>query len=135
MSIEHAHMRVAFLILAAGCAEKRNPDVCLDGHCPDPSKPFCDEGGEIDGEPGACVAVTCTAGEFAACRDDRALMCNATGDNYDVVQCSDGCSDASAGCNECAATGENCGPKAPTYILPKYLPNIFSVRTTARRQT
>jgi hypothetical protein len=118
MLIEHVHMRVAFLViaLAAGCSEKRNAAVCLDGHCPDPSKPFCDEGGEVGGEPGACVAVECTPGEFAACHDDRAVKCNNTGDNYDLVECMYGCSDAS-GCNDCNTA------ECETHIIPKYVPN------------
>jgi hypothetical protein len=117
MSIEHVPMRVACLlfVLAAGCSEKRNPDKCLDGHCPDPAKPFCDEGGEIGGEPGACVAVECAPGEFAACRDDRAVMCNNTGDNYDLVECIDGCSEAVGGCGCTTADCEK-------HVIPKYLP-------------
>jgi hypothetical protein len=120
MSIEHGCMRFAFLLIvfAAGCGERRNPDKCLDGHCPDQSKPFCDESGEIGGEPGACVAVECSPGEFAACREDRALLCNAAGNNYEVVDCEFGCSDASGGCNACNTSD------CERHIIPKYLPNV-----------
>jgi hypothetical protein len=62
--------------------------------------------------------VSCTANEFVECREDKALTCNATGDNYDLLSCAYGC-------------GENgCKPAPPCetlecqkHIIPKYLPS------------
>lgn len=128
-----------------------NPRSCLDGTCTDPAYRFCDEDGTIAGQPDACIAVSCTPSEFAACRGDEALMCSASGDNYDVVPCEFGCSAENLGCNVCApntgtcadgvlnhcgADGRPAGSEtcqlgcsdtiAPhcEYLQPKYLPNI-----------
>src|SRR4051812_31308145 len=69
-------------VLSTACT-KPNPALsCEDGLCSDPTVPFCDVTGAIGGEPNACVHVTCSPSEVAECRGDKALTCNATGDNY-----------------------------------------------------
>jgi hypothetical protein len=106
--------------LFAACGTKRNEERCLEGLCSDPDLPFCDIDGTIGGEPNACIAVNCTPGEFASCRDDRALMCNGVGDNYDLVQCANGCDEN--GCKPCTT------PECEKHIIPKYLPTICDQR-------
>jgi hypothetical protein len=128
-----------------------NPRSCLDGTCTDPAYRFCDVDGTIAGQPDACIAVSCTPSEFAACRGDEALMCSASGDNYDVVACDYGCSEANLGCNVCTPNTATCGDGvlnvcgadgrpagtetcqlgcsdaiAPhcEYLQPKYLPSV-----------
>lgn len=92
--------------------------------------------------------------EFASCREDAAITCNASGTNYEVETCTDGCSAANRGCNSCApdtsrcveAGLSRCGSngvlsvaepcalgcvEAPTphcaYLQPKYLPSVCDV--------
>jgi hypothetical protein len=99
-------------LLAAGCTTVANPASCADGFCHDPALPFCDVDGTIGGgQRLTCIAVSCTPREFEACRGDEAIVCNATGDNYDVTHCPGGCSAETGGCK-------------PTHIIPKYLPNV-----------
>ena len=117
---EHACMKlvlVLVMVAAAGCT-KANPASCLDDHCSDPARPFCDADGTIGGEPNTCIAVTCSPGEFAACRDDRALTCNSDGNNFDLVECEFGCSEAAGGCNACNTT------ECEEHIIPRYLPTV-----------
>ena len=111
---------VLLLVVAvvAACGTKANPASCLDDHCSDPARPFCDEDGSIGGEPNKCIAVSCNPGEFAACRDDRALTCNATGNNYEQLDCEFGCSEEAGGCNACNTS------ECERHIIPKYLPNV-----------
>ncbi len=100
--IDHFLMRWRVVLLGlviAGCT-KRNPRACLDGVCVDPAFPFCDVGGEIEGQADTCIAVSCTAGEFETCRDDFAITCTADGTNFDVVGCERGC-EAGVGCHLC----------------------------------
>ncbi len=78
------------IVAVVGCGSTPNPLSCLDGSCTDPQYPYCDVEGFFE-EPGTCIAVTCTAGEFKGCRDDRAITCNATGNNFDLVDCPNGC--------------------------------------------
>lgn len=85
--------------LGAACT-KPNPQSCLDGTCTDPAFPFCDLDGALAGEDQTCIAVACTADEFVACRGDRAITCNSTGTDYDLVQCPRGC-DEGTGCRVC----------------------------------
>jgi hypothetical protein len=92
--------------LASGCT-RPNPNDCSDGTCTEPSLPFCDTGGEIAGMLETCIAVACTPGEFAACRDDTAITCNSVGTDYDVVRCNRGC-DPAAGCRVCEANQSVC---------------------------
>lgn len=147
----HQLMRLAWLAIGfvAACT-KQNEHVCVNGNCPSSDFPFCDVGGEVGGFPGLCVAVDCTPGEFAACRSDGAITCNARGDDYDVVPCEHGCTEASAGCTACVpstvtcdgnnlvtcdadgnATVETCragcvdgGSPRCAYLEPRYLPDI-----------
>lgn len=105
---------VALLAAWAGCTSP-NPTSCLeDHHCSDPARPFCDEDGAIGGEAGTCIAVQCTANEFAECREDNALVCNATGDSLDLVDCPYGC--GANGCLPCNTS------ECEKHIIPKYLP-------------
>lgn len=94
------------LVGLVGCV-KANDAVC-DGNlvCPDPSRPFCDLDGAIDGTPDTCIAVACTPGEFGACRSDNALMCNTSGDGYDTTACSNGCD--VGGCRACVGGASTC---------------------------
>ena len=112
---EHRHMKwwqVLVLGLAVGmtsaCGTRANPKSCADGLCTDQRYPFCDVDGTLGGEANECIAVTCTAGEFAACRSDQELRCNSTGNDYDVVQCELGCSVASNGCRLCEPNETRC---------------------------
>ena len=119
MSKEYWRMRlVVILALVAGCSTKPNPKNCSDNHCNDPSLPFCDVDGAIAGEPNTCIAVDCTPLQFEECRADRALVCNATGDNYDLVECEFGC--GATGCQPC--TGAGC----EKHIIPKFVPTACS---------
>lgn len=79
-----------------------NPRSCADGLCTDPAFPFCDTNGALEGEPEACIAVSCTPMDFVACREDRALACNQTGNDYDVIECPRGCDAVADGCKNCA---------------------------------
>lgn len=107
-------------VLAAGCT-KPNPALsCEDGLCSDPTVPYCDVTGSLGGEgPNTCIHVSCTPNEFAECRGDKAVTCNATGDDYDLLTCLQGC-DASMG---------GCKPEPPCetleckkHIIPRYAP-------------
>ncbi|HSK04128.1 MAG TPA: hypothetical protein VK932_22900 [Kofleriaceae bacterium] len=99
-------------LLAAGCGTVANPASCADGFCHDPAFPFCDVDGTVGGGSRlTCIAVDCAPHEFAACRGDEAIVCNATGDDYDVTHCAGGCSTEAGGCK-------------PTHIIPKYLPTV-----------
>lgn len=46
--------------------------------------------------------------EFAACRDDDALFCNAEGSTYETTECPLGCSEALASCNQCVPGTLSC---------------------------
>src|SRR5688572_30210917 len=105
---EDDHMRMSLglvvglaLWAVTGCT-KPNPRSCADGLCTDPAFPFCDIDGALQGEPEACIAVSCTAQEFVACRDDLAITCNPSGNDYDVIQCPRGCDVVANGCKTCA---------------------------------
>ncbi len=87
------------LSLMVACT-KPNPRSCADGTCTDPTFPFCDVNGEVDGQNNTCVAVACTAGEFQACRGDLAITCNTAGSDFDLIQCDRGCEDG-IGCHLC----------------------------------
>jgi hypothetical protein len=114
-AIPNALTLASFLVLIAACGFPRperlpdsmdTPDAqasrsCAAGACTDPAYPFCDTGGEIGGTPMTCVAVTCTPGEFAACRGSAAeFACNSTATGYELVQCAKGC-DSATGCHLC----------------------------------
>jgi hypothetical protein len=106
------------VVVASGCT-KPNPASCADGHCSDPARPFCDVDGTIGGEANTCISVGCTPNEFVECRQDSALSCNATGTNYDLLQCEFGCGET--GCKDpppCTT------PECEKRIIPKYLPTI-----------
>lgn len=103
-------MRTGVLVLAilAACT-KTNPLDCGDKSCSDPAKPYCDKDGTISGTMNACIAVSCSApSAFVDCRGDTAIMCNAAGDGYDLMQCSNGCSAAANGCNMCTPDSSFC---------------------------
>jgi hypothetical protein len=106
------------VVVAAGCT-KPNPASCADNHCSDPARPFCDVDGTIGGEPNTCIAVGCTAGEFAECRGDAALTCNAAGTSYDLLECEFGCGETG-----CKPPPPCTTPECEKHIIPKYLPTI-----------
>ncbi len=77
---------------------KPNPLACADGACSDPAFPFCDTQGTLGGRQNECIAVSCTPGEVAECRGSEAVVCNETGDNYEVQACVRGCEVDRGGC-------------------------------------
>jgi hypothetical protein len=99
--------RVLVVLLVVACTKPNPARTCHDGTCTDPTYPFCDADGAVGGEPNTCIAVTCTAGSVFECRSDGALVCNATGDNYDVMACPAGCVDG-IGCNTACTTNAEC---------------------------
>jgi hypothetical protein len=106
-------------VVAAGGAActKPNPALsCEDGLCSDPLVPFCDVTGSIEGEPNTCIKPSCTPSAFEECRGDKALMCNSTGTDYDLLMCAAGCSADSRGCKPCETL------ECKKHIIPKYLP-------------
>lgn len=119
---------LVFLVAAAGCTSP-NPASCLeDNFCSDPAKPYCDKDGTVAGTAGACIAVSCTAGAFLQCTDDKtASVCTPTGDNYGPVPCEFGC--GSGGCLPCNTAG------CEKHIIPKYLPSVCDQLTTNPEKT
>lgn len=97
---------VVGLVVALVACTERNPEFCGDGTCIDPAKPFCDIDGSFAGTPGTCIAVACTPAEFQKCRDDIAITCNATGTNYDLLQCEMGCDAEASGCKQCTTNAQ-----------------------------
>lgn len=138
------------VVVATGCT-KHNAVSCVENDvCTDPDLPFCDVDGAVSGHPHTCIAVDCVPSQFETCRGDAAVTCNATGDNFDLVQCQFGCNEAVGACNECTPatdtcvgmTLDHCGAdglpaqsetcpaacvESPTphcgYVEPKYLPD------------
>ena len=98
---------LAAMVFAA-CSQPNPAYNCADGHCSDPSYPYCDSDGAIMGQPGTCIAVTCTPGEFGACHDtSTALVCNASGNGYDELPCTIGC-DSGKGCSTTCTKHSQC---------------------------
>lgn len=142
---------VAALSCAVSCT-KPNPLDCSDGTCSDQAHPYCDKDGTVNGEPNTCIAVSCSASNaFVECKGDVAVSCNAAGDGYDLMQCSNGCSAEAHGCNMCTPNAsyctsegvQSCGSDgAPTtfeacaegcstdpqphcaHLVPRYLPGV-----------
>src|SRR5262245_4491356 len=141
------------VVAGTGCGSltKPNPLSCLDGYCSDQAHPFCDVDGAFSGTPGLCLAVDCRPLAFEACRGDDAIVCNASGDDYDITHCELGCGDAAGGCMQCKPNATACDSgnvrhcdangvpvqserceyacaAMPTahcaYLEPKYLPTI-----------
>lgn len=104
-------MRICWvgLVVLVGSCTKPNPLDCSDGLCSDPTHPFCDVDGSIGGVVNTCVAVACTPGESTTCRGDVALVCSATGTNYDLVSCERGCNPG-VGCVQCLTNDECANP-------------------------
>jgi hypothetical protein len=96
-------------MVAASCTVS-NPRSCKDGLCTDQAYPFCDVDGTISGNPETCVAVLCTPAEIGGCRGDSMLVCNAKGNDYELVDCPNGC--GVDGCKECSAN-DHCPPARP----------------------
>ncbi len=101
---------VAAVLLGTACTTPNPEKSCATGACSNPGFPYCDVEGTISGEPGTCIAVSCTPGAIKTCLDDDALTCNATGDGYERVPCELGCK---------AAPEPHCG-----YIEPRYVPDV-----------
>jgi hypothetical protein len=99
---------MVLLLGVLGCT-RPNPRDCADGLCSDPAFPCCDVDGALEGEAKTCVAVACTAGDFRACRGDTSIVCNATGNDYDLVACELGC-DATHGCRACVSADDCANP-------------------------
>lgn len=98
------------LAAVGACTTPNTTKACSEGSCLNPEFPYCDTEGVISGEPGTCIAVTCTPGEIETCLGDDALTCNATGDGYEHLTCDLGCS---------ATPKPHC-----KYIEPRYLPEM-----------
>ncbi|MEO8548787.1 MAG: hypothetical protein ABI678_02395 [Kofleriaceae bacterium] len=96
--------------LIAACTTANPAATCGDGSCTDPNFPYCDATGEVSGEVGTCVAVTCEPGEIKACVQEQALACVATGNGYELLPCELGCSESPS---------PHC-----KYLQPRYLPNV-----------
>lgn len=90
---------VGLIVLAAVGCTKPNPHACADGVCDDPQLPFCDTQGSLGGAVNECIAVGCTPGEFAECRGDTSVVCDASGANYELQQCVRGCDATTGGCH------------------------------------
>lgn len=101
-------LRVVALVALVGCT-KPNPRSCADGLCTDQAFPFCDVDGVLGGTPNECIAVTCEPGEFATCRDNLAVNCNETGNDFKLVECPLGCDDAT-GCLACSTDAQCANP-------------------------
>ncbi len=100
-------MRFLVLVCFLVACTKPNPAAtCPQGFCVDAEFGFCDVEGTFSGEPGTCIAVNCNPGEFAACRGDQAITCNATGDDFDLAECPFGCD--VAGCLPCEVDDTSC---------------------------
>lgn len=114
MLVEHRVMQSRIWVLAvvvwASCT-RPNPRDCSDGLCSDPAYPFCDVDGSLEGQVNTCIAVSCTPGDLRACRGDAAVLCNATGNNYELIECELGC-DATHGCRTCTSAAD-CGNPTP----------------------
>lgn len=108
--VTRMYARLAALLLVCSCT-RPNPRDCADGLCTDPAYPFCDIDGALAGEQKACIAVSCTPNEFEACRGDTSIVCNAVGNDYELVKCEKGC-DAEHGCRACT-TSEDCRNPTP----------------------
>lgn len=87
----HRTRAAVTLMLLLGCTTRDNPRYCGDGTCTDPAYPFCDVNGTLGGLKTECIAPSCSPTEFAECRGDNELRCNATGDGYDEIACDAGC--------------------------------------------
>lgn len=109
---------LAAVFVVVGCNTVPNPRSCIDGTCTSEEFPFCDVNGTFGEEPGTCIAVTCEPNTFAQCRADIAVTCNATGNDYDLLDCPLGCVEG-IGCRACepnqtvCASGmvQACGPE------------------------
>lgn len=106
----------AFALCAVVACTKENPAAkcSANGTCTDPAYPFCDVDGSVAGHPGACISVTCTAGQFKSCADGSdALVCDATGSTYTHAPCVNGC-DPVNGCITCTANTQTCANGSAT---------------------
>ena len=90
-----------------------NPRSCADGRCTDPSFPFCDVDGALSGTPQTCLDVACTPDEHVSCRGDVAIRCNPTGNDYDLIDCTDGCSDQGCVIPVACTTNDQCVNPVP----------------------
>jgi hypothetical protein len=111
-SVRMVGVKLAILgvLVAVGCTRTNPAAFCADGTCSDPNFAYCDVDGAVSGEPGMCIAVTCTPGEVKQCHDGAAMTCNAGGNGYEDVACDLGCAETpTAHCK---------------YLQPKYMPDI-----------
>ena len=111
MILENPRMKWAAFFLSTftlSACTKPNPKSCADGLCTDQAYPFCDVDGTLGGEPKECIAVACSPNEFEACRGDKELRCNATGNNYDIASCDLGCGAETDGCRLCEPNQTQC---------------------------
>jgi hypothetical protein len=69
--------------------------------------------GSLEGTPGTCIAVSCTPGDFAECRGDNAVTCDAGGTTYNITTCEHGCDAVLKGCIACLDNSQ-CPDVTPT---------------------
>lgn len=98
------------LVCAASCTKSNPGATCSDGSCTDPAFPYCDSDGSVDGTPGECIAVSCAPGTILTCKGSQAFTCTATGDGYELDDCTLGCVDGPA---------PHC-----KYLQPTYMPDV-----------
>lgn len=97
-------------VMLAACVSP-NPQSCADGLCTDQRYPFCDADGTFEGHPDTCIAVDCEPSSFVRCLGDEAVKCNATGNDYTLTTCEQGCNE-SIGCRTCS-NNDQCTASAP----------------------
>lgn len=100
---------VAALVFGS-CTQANPAATCGDGTCSDPNFPYCDADGSVGGDPGACIALSCTPGEIKECRGSMAFTCSASGHGYELAPCDLGCGDIPS---------PHC-----KYLQPKYMPEV-----------
>lgn len=100
---------VWLFVVFAACTKANPAATCKNGRCIDRAHPYCDADGAISGDPGACIAVTCTPGSVGACEgSNAALICNATGNGYDRMPCAINCDAINLTCTTMCTQHSQC---------------------------
>lgn len=90
-------------VILHGCTKPNPAAICPTGVCQDPGL-YCDVNGAVGGEPGRCLRIDCSPGEFTACDGDVALACSSDGHSFETTDCGAGC-DPAAGCRPFCTAG------------------------------
>lgn len=111
---------VVAVAVSGGCTSANSAVCDANRYCPDPSRPFCDLDGAVNGTPNSCIAIPeCTAGQVLACSKDPtgfAIVCNANADNLDTDNCANGC-DPSLGCKPCVDGATRCADDGSAILV------------------